>query len=211
MAVLTTIPTRSLTAFPIALMITLGLLYLMTTFISITDNMDSPPAFNTVNIDAIFEKDIPKEEVVKKRPKKPPEVKSPPPGSHTIATQTDVVTDHVFDPKTFHSDMTTAVTVDPTALGVNVDGPAIPVTQMAAIYPERAKRRGLEGYVDIAFDITVDGTTENVRVIDSNPVRTFDREALRAVKKWKYRPERVDGKPMPVKNVHTRVRFTMEK
>lgn len=35
----------------------------------------------------------------------------------------------------------------------------------------------------------------NVEVIDADPKRIFDREAKRALSKWKYRPKIIDGKP----------------
>ena len=39
------------------------------------------------------------------------------------------------------------------------------------------------------------GGVEDVQVIDADPKRIFDREAKRALRKWKYRPKIIDGKP----------------
>jgi protein TonB len=47
--------------------------------------------------------------------------------------------------------------------------------------------------VVLRFTITATGTVENPVVLDANPKRIFDRSAIRALKKWKYRPRIVDG------------------
>jgi protein TonB len=37
------------------------------------------------------------------------------------------------------------------------------------------------------------GGVEDVEVLDADPKRIFDRNAKRALRKWKYRPKIVDG------------------
>lgn len=61
------------------------------------------------------------------------------------------------------------------------------------------------------FDVTATGATDNIRVIASEPQGVFDREVVRAVKQWKYRPRVVDGKPRPSYNVTERVSFKLDK
>ncbi len=60
-------------------------------------------------------------------------------------------------------------------------------------YPERAKRRGIEGWVDLEYTVTALGTVQNARVIGSKPPYIFDRAALRAIVKWKYKPKIQNG------------------
>ncbi|WP_407333354.1 energy transducer TonB [Enterovibrio sp. 27052020O] len=93
--------------------------------------------------------------------------------------------------------------VSPLAVGpvgdlpsVNVGAPqeATPIVRVEAAYPPKALKRGIEGYVVIAFTIDQQGRPRDLKVIDAKPKRLFEREALRALKKWKYAPKRVDGK-----------------
>ncbi len=50
-----------------------------------------------------------------------------------------------------------------------------------------------EGYVILQFDISKEGKPINIEVIESKPKRIFDREAIRQLKTWKYKPKIVDG------------------
>ena len=53
--------------------------------------------------------------------------------------------------------------------------------------------KGQEGWVKIEFTITETGTVKSPRVIDAEPPRVFNREAIRAILKWKFKPRVVDG------------------
>ncbi|MEM8498019.1 MAG: energy transducer TonB [Pseudomonadota bacterium] len=102
--------------------------------------------------------------------------------------------------------------VDPTAAGPTLTalppGEPIPYLRSQPIYPGIAIRRGLSGYVDVMFTIDVTGATEDVRVIGAEPANVFDRAAVRAVQKWKYRPQIADnGEAVRKAGVTTRVRF----
>ncbi|UTW45497.1 TonB family protein [bacterium SCSIO 12696] len=78
-------------------------------------------------------------------------------------------------------------------------------------YPTNQASRGTEGYVDIIFDVTPEGTTTNLRVLAAEPQRVFNRSAINAVKQWKYRPQMVNGKAVTTTGVVARVRFELEK
>lgn len=87
-------------------------------------------------------------------------------------------------------------------------GEPIPYLRSQPIYPGTAIRKGLSGYVDLMFTINVTGATEDVRVIGADPAKLFDRAAMRAVQKWKYRPQIADnGEAVRKTGVTTRVRF----
>ena len=52
---------------------------------------------------------------------------------------------------------------------------------------------GTEGWVEVEFTITEVGTVKDPKVIDAKPPRIFNREAIRAILKWKFKPRVVDG------------------
>ena len=94
--------------------------------------------------------------------------------------------------------------------GMNIaEGDYLPIVRVAPVYPARALSRGLEGYVDMSFTVTQAGTVRDPVVLFSTS-SLFDRAALRAVLKFKYKPRVVDGIPVDVPGVKTRISFQIE-
>lgn len=94
--------------------------------------------------------------------------------------------------------------------GMNIaEGDYLPIVRVAPVYPARALSRGLEGYVDLSFTVTTAGTVRDPLVIFSTS-SLFERAALRAVLKFKYKPRVVDGVPVDVPDVKTRISFQIE-
>ena len=94
--------------------------------------------------------------------------------------------------------------------GMNIaEGDYLPIVRVAPVYPARALSRGLEGYVDMSFTVTQAGTVRDPVVLFSTS-SLFDRAALRAVLKFKYKPRVVDGVPVDVPGVKTRISFQIE-
>ncbi|MEM6486411.1 MAG: energy transducer TonB, partial [Pseudomonadota bacterium] len=77
-------------------------------------------------------------------------------------------------------------------------------------YPSRALSRGIEGYVDLAFDISSTGATSNIRVVDAEPEGVFERAAIRALERWKYKVPITKGVPQGQVDMMTRLRFELE-
>lgn len=76
-------------------------------------------------------------------------------------------------------------------------------------YPQRALRERVQGWVEIEFTITPSGDVENVSVVNAQPKRgDFDREAIRAVQQWKFRPKIENGRPVSA-TVKQRLNFTL--
>lgn len=73
------------------------------------------------------------------------------------------------------------------------EGDVIPVVVIRPMYPRDAAISGIEGWVKVEFTITQTGTVKNPRVVDADPPRIFNREALRAIIKWKFKPRVVEG------------------
>ncbi|NOX70069.1 MAG: energy transducer TonB [Gammaproteobacteria bacterium] len=94
--------------------------------------------------------------------------------------------------------------------GMNIaEGDYLPIVRVAPIYPARAQSRGLEGYVDMSFTVTAAGSVIDPIVLFSTS-GLFERAATRAVLKFKYKPRVVDGVPISVAGVKTRITFKME-
>jgi len=90
------------------------------------------------------------------------------------------------------------------------DGDIMPLVRVPAQYPRNALSRGIEGYVILEFDINKEGTVENVRVVEAMPPNVFDREAIRAVEKFKYKPRIVNGQPAYRYGVQFQFTFDLE-
>lgn len=95
--------------------------------------------------------------------------------------------------------------------GMNIaEGDYLPIVRVAPVYPARALSRGLEGHVDLSFTVTSAGTVRDPVILFSTS-SLFERAATRAVLKFKYKPRVVDGIPVDVPNVKTRITFRIEK
>lgn len=66
-------------------------------------------------------------------------------------------------------------------------------------YPAQALRARTEGWVELSFTITANGDVEGVEVVNSEPRRIFDRDAIRALSQWKFSPRVENGKPVAAK------------
>lgn len=94
--------------------------------------------------------------------------------------------------------------------GMNIaEGDYLPIVRVAPVYPARALSRGLEGHVDLSFTVTAAGTVRDPIILFSTS-SLFERAATRAVLKFKYKPRVVDGIPVDVPGVKTRITFRIE-
>lgn len=90
------------------------------------------------------------------------------------------------------------------------DRDAVPLVRIEPDYPMQARQRGQEGWVVLEFTISTAGTVKDVEVVASEPGSIFDRAAVQAVRKWKYNPKILDGKPVERPGVKVRLDFEME-
>lgn len=80
-------------------------------------------------------------------------------------------------------------------------------TKMATpTYPAEAKRKGIEGWVDVSFLVATDGSVREVQVSKAEPQGVFDQAAMDAVKQWRFEPPLRDGKPISQRTA-VRLRF----
>ncbi len=96
------------------------------------------------------------------------------------------------------------------AVGIDFSGMPVPQFLVSPTYPSRAITRGIEGYVDVRFDISAIGNAENAQVMHAEPENIFDRAAVAAVQRWRYQPKMVDGNARTYPGMTRRIVFKME-
>ncbi len=82
------------------------------------------------------------------------------------------------------------------------------IRRVSPMYPSQARAERMQGTVVLAATVMEDGTVRDVKVVQGSPV--LAESAVDAVKRWRYQPFVLDGKP--VKNsVRINVDFTFPK
>jgi TonB family protein len=62
------------------------------------------------------------------------------------------------------------------------------VRMVSPTYPDAARKRGVEGWVELAFTVQTNGTVDQVEVRNASPAEVFDDAAMRAVRQWRFEP-----------------------
>jgi protein TonB len=182
---------RFLLATGLAILTTFGLFWVMQALIGASGELKEGRKSPSVEFVRLRRDRTPQ---VKKRepPRREKPDQPPPPPEMNLAKNmnpSDAIGDIVPDLDT-GLELEDATNIDATGGG---DREAVPLFRVEPNYPPRAKQQGIEGYVDLRFTITPVGTTGDVEVFRSKPPYIFDREAVRAVRKWRYNPKLENG------------------
>lgn len=94
-------------------------------------------------------------------------------------------------------------------LGEFTDGPLVVMVRVAPVYPVRAIARETEGYVVVQFDVTVNGHVTNAVVVESTD-NVFDKAAIKAAEKFKFKPRIVDGVAFASYGIKNLFRFSLD-
>lgn len=98
----------------------------------------------------------------------------------------------------------------PTISGLGTgDGPLINIIKVQPQYPAAAASKGLGGTVVVQYNVTALGAVENVVVVESTN-KLFNKSAIAAAYRFKYKPKIVDGIPYGVKGLQQLFRFELE-
>lgn len=100
-----------------------------------------------------------------------------------------------------------------------------PIFRLAPRYPSEMLARGVEGFVDLSFTIDENGFVKDPVVIQSVPDKrrpgssikrrgsaedeSFEAAAAEVIKRFRYAPRFVDGEPVAVEGVKTRISFQL--
>jgi protein TonB len=189
---------RGLVAALLAAGVTFGLFLFMFKLISSgSGDADELEAIAGIHFGPV---DIPDEITTKSRriPKKPPPPKDPPPPPKMQISKVDQTVQNmpVMDLPNLDVPMTSGEGMyigNVASIDKTEEGDIIPIVVIRPMYPREAALGGIEGWVRVAFTITAIGTVKNPKVVDADPPRIFNREALRAIMKWKFKPRVIDG------------------
>lgn len=74
-------------------------------------------------------------------------------------------------------------------------------------YPIDAARGGQEGWVDVRFIINEQGKVVDPHVVSSTGVKSLEKEALNAIKHWRYEPATLNGQPFELSENYATLAF----
>lgn len=90
-----------------------------------------------------------------------------------------------------------------------LDRAPAPIVKTPPVYPYKAKRLEIEGFVRVKFLVDEAGTVSRISVLDSSPQGVFDDSVLRILPSWKFSPGKVLGEPV-ASWVVTTIRFELK-
>lgn len=199
---------RYVISFLAAFVIVAGLFWVMQYLIATADrSLDKSDTAHLVDFVRV-ERD---ETIERKKPKpdKPPEPEQPPPEPPPPAMDNIDPSAEAMGVRDVPVD--TEVDMDSSGFGLSPsDGEYLPIVKVQPVYPRRALSRGIEGYVIVEFTVTKQGTTKDIKVVEANPSGVFDRAAVQAAAKFKYKPRVIDGQPIEVPGVQNKITFEIE-
>jgi protein TonB len=198
---------RHFITFVCAGFVTFGLFWVMQALIGIEFELDEAARRRVIDF-VRLKRETEAETKKRKLPdKKAPEQPPPPPDLNLAQnTRPDLDTGSVLP--IFDSSIELAS--GPNVGSAAMDSDIVPLVRVQPQYPERARQRGLEGWVEIEFTIAAAGTVKNPRVIAYHPSTIFNRAALQAIRKWKYNPKIEEGIAVERPGVQVRLVFELE-
>ncbi|MBU1194370.1 MAG: TonB family protein [Proteobacteria bacterium] len=83
------------------------------------------------------------------------------------------------------------------------------LVKIPPIYPIQAKRRGIEGFVDVEFIVTAAGIVQDIKITAARPKTIFNSAVIACVSRWKFKPPTVEGIPVATRAATT-IKFKLE-
>ncbi|KXF82085.1 energy transducer TonB [Enterovibrio coralii] len=221
---------RWLLALPVAVVFVVGLFLLMATMVGPTDLSDKTDK-STLAFNLVFSEP---ETETERKDRKPPPKPEPPKEPAAMKAVSPQVTQSASEPLEMEIP---DISLDLSVSGISIAAPqiadvpvskpspavdlgpveiagnqnAVPISRVEAVYPPKALRRGIEGYVVMEFTIDTKGRPTDIKVIEASPKRMFERNALRALKRFRYQPKIVDGVAQAQPGQTFKYEFTLSK
>lgn len=186
-----------------SILVTLGLIAAMYALIKMKDpELDEKKAFKLPKFTYVAKnEDV---QTIAPKPPRPDEVQEQP-----DVPETKIVPDRV--------DVNSDLGLGAVKVGINRDlkgfnsndGEYLPIFRAPPIFPRRALERGICGWVELTYTVTSAGTTKDAIVVNSSS-KMFERNAIKAALKYKYKPRQVGGKAVDVPNVGILISFKVD-
>lgn len=195
-------------SFAFAVVVTLALLWSMQRLISGGNEvLTEPPRGNVLDFIRLKQEETVQQK--ERKPQKPPKPKEPPPQMQQPQMQQSNPNAEAVS-SSFAADIQTDNGLAGGLSLDSADGDYLPIVKVQPIYPRRAQSRGIEGYVIVEFTVTTNGSVRDPIVVEAQPEGIFDRAALDAASKFKYKPRVVDGEATEVAGVQNRITFEID-
>ncbi|PSV49837.1 energy transducer TonB [Photobacterium indicum] len=198
---------RLVLALPISIFVALGLFTFMAWMVD-NGHQGSPEQSQNLAFDMVM---VEQEQDAQRRqrtvPEKP-ETPEPPPEAVPKSSQSATSTPVPSMPNLGLDTAVTGLAINlPTFSDFGANQQAMLLYRVEPRYPARAMKQKAEGYVVLSFTIDPQGRPTTIDVIDAKPRRLFEKEAVRALRKWKYQPKVVDGKSIAQVGQTVRLEF----
>lgn len=90
-----------------------------------------------------------------------------------------------------------------------LDAGLMALVKIPPVYPVRAQRREIEGFVTIEFLVTEQGLVKDLQITKAEPERIFNNAVINCVSRWKFKPPTVEGIPVTAK-ARTTINFQLQ-
>lgn len=204
---------RFFIATPIALFLSISVLSFMALMVSVDSDRNLKKteslAFNMVMV----EEDSALQRRQRAAPEKPKAPQAP--------QQLSALTSQTPSPSNISPVSPMTLGLDTSISGIEISSPkfgdfgvtqnVMPLSRVEPNYPARALKRNIEGSITLSFTIDAKGRAVDVKVTSAQPKRIFDREAIRAIKKWRYQPKIVDGVAVSQFGISQTIEFKLDK
>lgn len=89
-----------------------------------------------------------------------------------------------------------------------IDGSLSALKRTQPAYPPSARRRNIEGWVQVQFVVNGHGQPEQIRVLAAEPEGIFDKSVINSIGRWRFRPGTINGAAVKVL-VEQTIRFQL--
>jgi protein TonB len=205
-------PTRYAASAGAAALITFGLFFLMQTLVirqeGRVDERKSTRIIDFVRLKRASELEVKKRELPQSKlmeePPPAPEIETARGSAPDLRVQSIVP---AFD---LSPDLVGGPSLAGAQAGAGRDTDIVPLVRVNPMYPIQAAERGIEGWVEVEFTITPQGTVADARVVAHHPSGVFDTAALQAIRKWKYKPKVENGVAVARTGARVKLNFELE-
>ena len=204
---------RRLGAFGLAILVAIGLFWMMHALVYLSGGAIAKRE-DLGGIDFVrLKRQESLQERERRKPEKPPPPKKPPPPPKLKSVQTPKPQQQPQQMNLPNLNLPTNIGGGPflgtySATPTSGSSQAVPLVRIQPQYPRRAARAGTEGYVTMSLVINPDGTVRDAKVTDAQPRGVFERSAIAAILKWKFKPRVIDGQPVEQSATQT-LNFTL--